>query len=117
MSTSSRKLTWLFDKNAQLRDDHLEVKWTWQQESAKRELLIWLFMKPIEHLSLKDWSCIKLTGQIRLRERTNFCGELELRNRLFQQSRAIYCQEIEELRRMRGYQGSGDVYANSLLHT
>ena len=32
--------------------------------------LIWLFMKPIEKLSLKDSSCIKLdNGLIRLREK------------------------------------------------
>ena len=32
------------------------------------------------------------------REKINLCGELEMRNRLLQQSRARNCQEIEELR-------------------
>ena len=30
----------------------------------------------------------------RERERINFCGELEMRNRLFQKNRAEECQEI-----------------------
>ena len=36
MSTSSRKLTWLLDKSAQLRDDHLKLKRTWKQESGEK---------------------------------------------------------------------------------
>ena len=56
MSTSSRKLTWLFDRNVQLRDDYLELKRTWKQDNGKREVLIWLLMKPID-------------GLIRLREK------------------------------------------------
>ena len=31
------------------------------------------------------------------REKINSCGELEMRNRLFQESRARNCQEIEEV--------------------
>ena len=34
------------------------------------------------------------------REKINLCGESEIRNRLFQESRARDCQEIEELRRI-----------------
>ena len=68
MSTSNRKLTWLFDKNAQLRNDYLKLKRTWKQESGKRKVLIWLFLKPIGNLSFKDWSHIKLiNGLIKLR--------------------------------------------------
>ena len=33
------------------------------------------------------------------RERMNLCGELEMRNELFQESGTHDCQEIEELRR------------------
>ena len=68
-STSSRELV---DKNAQLRNDYLKLTRTWKQESGKREVLIWLFVKPIENLSLKDWRCIKLiNGLIRLREKAS----------------------------------------------
>ena len=87
MSTSSRKLTWLFDKYAQLADDYLKLGRTWEQEDGKREVLIGLFMKPIEKLRLKDWSCIKLiNGLIRAREK----GSVYVEN----------CQEIEELGRI-----------------
>ena len=58
VSTSSRKLTWLFEKSAQLRDDYLKLKRTWKQESGKRKALIWLFMKPIENkdrINLSGW--------------------------------------------------------------
>ena len=34
------------------------------------------------------------------REKISLCGELEMRNRLFRENRAKYCQEIEELRRV-----------------
>ena len=59
-------------------------------------------MKPIENWNLKDWNCTKrISGQIRLNEKKiNLCGELEMRNRLFQESCAKDCQEIEELRRI-----------------
>ena len=36
MFTLSRKLTWLFEKNAQLRDDYLKLKRTWKQEIWER---------------------------------------------------------------------------------
>ena len=36
MSTS-RKLTWLFGKNAQLRDDYLKLKRIWKQESGGKK--------------------------------------------------------------------------------
>ena len=100
MFTLSRKLTWLFEKNAQLRDDYLKLKRTWKQEIGKGEVLVWLFMKPIENLSLKD--CIKrMNGQITLRDRGSIlCGELEMRNKFSQESLAINCTDIEELRRI-----------------
>ena len=34
------------------------------------------------------------------REKINLCGEVEMRNRLFQESRVRNCQEIAELRRI-----------------
>ena len=56
-----------------------QLKRTWKQESGKREVLIWLSMKSIENLSLKDWTCI-----------TNYVNE----------NRARDCQGIEDLRKI-----------------
>ena len=36
VSTSSRKLTWLFDKIAQLEDVYLKLKRTWKQEKREK---------------------------------------------------------------------------------
>ena len=38
MSTSSRKVTWLFQKNAQLRDEYLMLKRTWNKKVGKEKL-------------------------------------------------------------------------------
>ena len=59
-------------------------------------------MRSIKILNLNDFSYIKqVVGQIRFRERERISlyGELDLRNRLFQEDHARDCQEIEELRR------------------
>ena len=74
-----------------------------RREFAKREILISLFKRSIKNLSLSDFSYIKqVDGQIRLKETKIklVCGDLELRNRLFQEDHARDCQEIEELRRI-----------------
>ena len=69
-SASSAMLTLPFEKNAQLRDDYLKLKRTWKQESGKRAVLMWLFMKPIENSNVRDWSCTRrINGQIRLKEK------------------------------------------------
>ena len=59
-------------------------------------------MKPIENLSLKDlelYQAHQWADQAQ-RERLRFCGDLEMRNRLFHERRAKACQEIEELTRI-----------------
>ena len=69
MSTSSRKLKWLFEDNAQHRDDYLRLKLTWK-EVGNEEMLIWLFMKPIKNSNLKDWNCARrISGLISLKEK------------------------------------------------
>ena len=57
-------------------------------------------VKPIENSNLKDWSCAKANqwADQAQREMINLCGELEMRHRLFQESRARNCREIVELR-------------------
>ena len=55
------------------KDVHDNLEQKWKQESGKRDVLIWLFMKPTENLSLKDWSCIKLiNGLIRSERKDEF---------------------------------------------
>ena len=72
-----------------------------RREIGKREILILLFRRSIKNLNLSDFSCIKqVFGQIRLRDKISWYGELELRTRLFQENHAKDCQEIEELRRI-----------------
>ena len=44
----------------------------------------------IENSNLEDWNCTNR------REKDNLCGELEMRNRLYQESHTRSCQEIEE---------------------
>ena len=55
-------------------------------------------MRSIKNLSLNDFNDIKqVDGQIRLRDKISLCGELELRNRLFQEDHARGCPEIERI--------------------
>ena len=59
-------------------------------------------MRLVENLNLKGCSFIKrIYGPAMLKEKEKLCGELEMRNELFQESRTNGCQEIEELRRRR----------------
>ena len=94
--TWSGKLNCLFKENAKLRKDYLRLRQKWTQEIGNEEMLILPSTKPIENSNLKDWSCIRRADQAQ-REKINLCGELEMRNRLFQESRARNCQKIEEL--------------------
>ena len=72
-----------------------------RREIGKGEILILLFRRSVKNLNLNDFSCIKqVDGQIRLRDKISWYGELELRTRLFRENHARDCQEIEELRRI-----------------
>ena len=59
-------------------------------------------MKLLKNYYVTGWSYMKgINGADRAqRDRINLHGELELKSRFFQESRARYCQEIEELRRI-----------------
>ena len=62
-----------------------------------------LFMSSTRSSNPNDYSYNRrINGLIRLKEREkiSLCGDMELRNRLFQESQAKDCQEIEELRRI-----------------
>ena len=72
MSTSSRKVKWLPEEDAQLRDDYLRLQQTnWERRNYDMAL---------ENSKLKDWNCTKrISGQIRLGGgEIVLCGELEM---------------------------------------
>ena len=68
----------------------------------KRKIRILLFIRSIRSSSPNDYSYNKpIDGHIKAqREKIRLYGELELKNRLFQENHARGCQEIEELRRV-----------------
>ena len=73
-----------------------------RREIGRRKFLTLFFKRPCKSLNLNDFSYIKqVDGQITLREiKISLYGELEFRNRFFQEDHARDCQEIEELRRI-----------------
>ena len=92
----------LTGKSTSCRDDYLKLKRTWKQESGKREVVMWPFMKTnreLESQRLELHQAHQWTDQAQ-GERINLCGEMEMRSRLFQESRSRNCQEIGELRRI-----------------
>ena len=98
--TWNGKLNLPFEENAQLRDDYLKLKRIWRSEVGNRKVQKWHFMRLIENSNLKDCNYIKRINElVRLRERRS-AYELEMRNRLFNESRTRSCQEVEELRRI-----------------
>ena len=97
---SRKKLKRQFEEKMRLRENHQKLKRMWKLEDGSKEVQKLLQMNLIENSTLKDYSIIKRTyGLTMLTEkRTNVCGELERRNKFFQESRTKDCQEIEELR-------------------
>ena len=58
-------------------------------------------MRSIRSTNPNDYNNRRINGLIRLKEtKISLCGELEMKNRLFQENQAKDCQEIEELRRI-----------------
>ena len=59
-------------------------------------------MNLIENLNLKDLQLqqAKIWADNAHRQKINLCGELEMRNSLFQESRTKDCREIEEFRNL-----------------
>ena len=69
----------------------------WEQRSSEVDLYETHRELESKQLQLQQ---ANLWAENAQREREiNLCGELEMRNRLFQKSRAEECQEIEELSR------------------
>ena len=80
--------------------NYQRLKLMWKLESGSKEVQKLLYMNPIENLKLKDYSFFRRTyGTMLKAKELCLCGELGMRNKLFQESRTKDCQEIEELRR------------------
>ena len=80
-------MNWLSKEKAQLSQDFLRLTQTRKSEIGNKEILILPFVKPMELYQANQWA-----DQAQ-RENINSCGELEMRNGLFQESRARNCQE------------------------
>ena len=69
-------------------------------ESVARTLRLVHFPSPIENFETQRLQVLQTNFWDNAQsERISLCGELEMRNKLFQESRTKDCQEIEELRR------------------
>ena len=80
--------------------NYQRLKLMWKFEGGSKEVQKLLYMHPIENLKLKDYRFFRRIIWDNARsERISLCGELGMRNKLFQESRTKDCQEIEELRR------------------
>ena len=70
-NTLKRKQNELLKVNVQLRKDYLRLRRRWTEKVGNREILILLYVKSINNLSHKDWSCIRqISGLIKLKEET-----------------------------------------------
>ena len=74
----------------------VEIK-NWEQRDC--DVALYETNRELESQRLELWQANGWTDQAQ-REKKNVCGELDMRNRLFQESRARHRQEIEELRRI-----------------
>ena len=66
----------------------------WEQRNS--DIAINETNRELETQRLEQYQANQWADQAQ-REKINLCGELEMRNRLFQESRARNCQEIDEL--------------------
>ena len=67
----------------------------WEQRNA--DIALYETNRDLESQTLELYHANQLADQAQ-REKINLCGELDMRNRLFQESRPRKCQEIVELR-------------------
>ena len=106
----NEKLNRPFVEKMKLRKENLKLKlkltWDdmrcpWRERSGQgnqkmRPENLEMALRLIENLNLNGYNNIKrICGLTLLRERIALCGELEMRNRLFLESRTKDCQEIE----------------------
>ena len=94
------RLSHQFKGRMKLRKINQRLKLMWKLEGRSKEVQKLLYMNPIENLKLKDYSFFRRIYGTMLEAKELVCvGELEMRNKLFQESRTKDCQQIEELRR------------------
>ena len=102
ISTLSRKVDRLFKENAQLRKisgavAQMDIR-HWEQRNADIALYE---TRELESQRLELYQANQWADQDQAqREKIHLCGELGMRNRIFQERRARDCQEIEDLRRI-----------------
>ena len=66
-----KKQNELVKESVQLRDDYLRLKLKWKEKVGKGEILILLYMKPINNLNHQNWSPImRINGLLKLKEET-----------------------------------------------
>ena len=101
MSTLSRKLNRLFKENAKLRKNiwGWSTNWTkrnWEQRYAV--IALYATNRELESQRLELYQANQWADQDQVqREKIHSCGELGMRNRIFEESRARCCQEIKDL--------------------
>ena len=95
------KLTWPFRERKRLSKNCIRSRRRLRRRIGRSAIVIILFRRSMKNLNLSDFELIKWANrQIRLREvKISLYGDLELRDRLFQENHARDCQEIEEMRR------------------
>ena len=85
-----------------LSKDYTKLRQTWRSNIGKREIQIWLFLRSIQKFESQRyqrqqsnrWADQAQRGKISMN------GQLDLRKRLFQESQAKDCHEIEEWREL-----------------
>ena len=98
-----RKVESVVQGKMQLRKDYLKLRLVWSAKIRNKEVQKWLRTNLIENLSLRDCN---FTSQIivhtRLREKSQLAWRIRivLKNRIYQESHARTCQEVDKLRRI-----------------
>ena len=100
--TWNGKLNLPLEEKMQLRKDYLKLKLIWKSERWEQkssEVALHETHRELESQRLQLHQANQWADQAQ-REKISSCGELDMRNRLFNESRTRSCQEIQELRRI-----------------
>ena len=99
MITLKEKRRELFKVNVWLKEDSLKLKWQWKGQVGRGEILIWLYMsnRQLESQQMELFQANQWANQAQMANRRRF-EELMMKSRLYRESHAQDCFEIEELR-------------------